>query len=222
MLNLFSIFDPSTNLLYFLNWMSSMLSMVLFPQIYWFFASRLTLLLNILFLSLWSEFYLIFKNKFNMNNMVYLMGLFIFIFFNNFMGLFPYIFTSTSHLVFSLSFSLTMWFALMIFGWSLNTNFMFTHLVPMGTPFMLIFFMVLIELLSSLIRPLTLSIRLVANMVAGHLLITLMGNFISNFLYLYYFIIIFQMLLLILEFMVSLIQAYVFTILMVLYFKDTN
>nr|YP_010936694.1 ATP synthase F0 subunit 6 [Apanteles gelechiidivoris]WKW91664.1 ATP synthase F0 subunit 6 [Apanteles gelechiidivoris]WLN31482.1 ATP synthase F0 subunit 6 [Apanteles gelechiidivoris] len=221
MLNLFSIFDPST---YFfsLNWFSSIIGLFFLPQIYWIFYSRLFYFLNNLLFILWNEFKLILNFKFNLNNLIYLMVFFIFFVFNNFMGLFPYVFTSSSHLIFSLWISLSMWLGFMIFGWVKNSTHMFIHLVPLGTPFMLMFFMVLIELLSNIIRPMTLCIRLVANMVAGHLLLTLLGNFISKFLYFYMFIFIIQIMLLFLEMVVSLIQSYVFIILLILYLKETN
>nr|AHX97802.1 ATP synthase F0 subunit 6 [Mirax sp. QL-2014] len=222
MLNLFSIFDPSTNLFYSMNWISSFLWILLLPQIYWLMNSRFYKFMMILMKSLWNEFKVIMKVKFNMNNMLYLLSLFMFILLNNFMGLFPYLFTSSSHLMFSLSISLSMWIGFMLFGWLKNTTFMFVHLVPMGTPFILMFFMVMIEMLSNLIRPMTLSIRLVANMVAGHLLLTLLGGFISKFLMIYMLMVIVQLLLLFLEMVVSFIQAYVFIILMLLYLKETN
>nr|QKZ95163.1 ATP synthase F0 subunit 6 [Habrobracon hebetor] len=221
MLNLFSIFDSQT-FFFSLNWISSMLIFLFLPQIYWMMNSRMIfLMLNFLSI-LWNEFKIILKFKFNLNNLIYLISLFIYILMNNFMGLFPYIFTSSAHLMFSLTFSLSMWIGLMMFGWLKNTKFMFAHLVPQGTPFILMFFMVLIELLSNLIRPLTLAVRLTANMIAGHLLLTLLGMFTPNFLNFYLIILLCQLLLLILEIAVSLIQAYVFVILMTLYFKETN
>nr|APF47551.1 ATP synthase FO subunit 6 [Hygroplitis sinica] len=221
MLNLFSIFDPSTKFLS-LNWLSTMIGLVIFPQIYWLMYSRLVLILMKLMNLLFNEFKMILNFKFNLNNLIYLLVFFLFFIFNNFMGLFPYLFTSSSHMVFSLWISLSLWFGFMMFGWFKNMNHMLIHLVPLGTPFGLMFFMVLIELLSNIIRPMTLCVRLVANMVAGHLLLTLLANFMAKFLMIYFFILIIQMMLLFLEMIVSLIQSYVFVILLILYLKETN
>nr|UHJ18869.1 ATP synthase F0 subunit 6 [Psyttalia incisi] len=221
MLNLFSMFDPQI-LNYSLNWVSTLVMLILLPQIYWSLNSRLIYTYKLFMMILWMEYKLVMKLKFNLNNLIYFNLLFLFIMMNNFMGLFPYIFTSSSHLVYSLIFSLSMWFGLMMFGWMKNTIFMLAHLVPQGTPFMLMFFMVLIELLSSIIRPLTLSIRLTANMIAGHLLLTLLGSFIPEYFLYYLLVLMIQLILLLLEMAVSLIQSYVFVILMILYLKETN
>nr|YP_009512904.1 ATP synthase F0 subunit 6 [Zele chlorophthalmus]AXK15296.1 ATP synthase F0 subunit 6 [Zele chlorophthalmus] len=221
MLNLFTMFDP--NLSYFsFNWMSSNLFMLIIPQMFWFYPSRIINILTFFMTNMWLEYKMILSNKFNLMNLIFFISMFFFFFFSNFMGLFPYIFTSSSHLHFSLSFSLPMWFGLMLFGWLNNTNHMFTHLVPMGTPFILMFFMVIIETLSNIIRPLTLSIRLVANMIAGHLLLTLLSMFAPKFMMMYFIILIIQLLLLILEISVSIIQSYVFVILLILYMKEIN
>nr|YP_010584112.1 ATP synthase F0 subunit 6 [Aphidius colemani]UZT28757.1 ATP synthase F0 subunit 6 [Aphidius colemani] len=221
MLNLFSIFDPSTKI-FSLNWISTFIGLFFIPQMYWLMSSRLMFLIINFMMMLWMEFKIILKNNFNMNNLLFYISLFLFIMMNNFMGLFPYIFTSSSHLIYSLSLSLPMWLGLMIFGWLKNTNFMFVHLVPQGTPFVLMFFMVLIESLSNIIRPFTLSIRLTANMIAGHLLLTLLSSFVPDFFLFYLVMLILQLMLLILEVSVSLIQSYVFVILMILYLKETN
>ena len=220
-LNLFSIFESQT--IYILsNWVSILLVLIFLPQIYWYNISRLIFLVNFINLKLWNEFKIIIKNKFNLNNIIYLISLFIFIIINNFIGLFPYIFTASRHLVFSIRFSLSIWFRVILFGWLKNTKFIFAHLVPQGTPFILIFFMVLIELLRNLIRPLTLSVRLSANIIAGHLLLTLLGNSIPINFFLYLIVLICQLILLILEISVSFIQSYVFVILIILYLKETN
>nr|YP_003734784.1 ATP synthase F0 subunit 6 [Spathius agrili]ACJ06258.1 ATP synthase F0 subunit 6 [Spathius agrili] len=219
--NLFTIFDPST-FIFSLNWMSTLFLLILFPHFYWLFNSRFMYLYKYFLKILIDEYKIIMKFNFNLNNLLYFIVLFLFIMFNNFMGLFSYIFTSSSHLIYSMVFSLSMWLGLMIFGWFKNTKFMFAHLVPQGTPFMLMFFMVLIEMLSNIIRPLTLCVRLTANMIAGHLLITLLSSFIPKMIFMYFIVLLCQMLLLVLEMAVSIIQSYVFVILMILYMKETN
>nr|AHA52587.1 ATP synthase F0 subunit 6 [Sigalphus bicolor] len=220
MLNYFYIFDPSTKF-FMLNWISSILGIFLIPQIYWIKNSSIIHMIMLIINKLWGEFKMLLSIKFNYLNLFIFLSLMIMIFLNNFLGLFPFIFTSSSHMVFSLYLSLSIWISLMIFGWLKNTNFMLIHLVPMNTPFILMFFMVIIETLSNLIRPLTLSIRLMANMIAGHLLLTLLSSFIPSF-YFYPIFLVTQLMLLMLEYMVAFIQCYVFTILLILYMKETN
>jgi len=101
---------------------------------------------------------------------------------------------------------------------------MFTHLVPLSTPNVLIPFMVLIETISNIIRPGTLTVRLRANIIAGHLLLTLLGNQTSHVIShtILFFLILTQVLLLALESAVALIQAYVFTVLSTLYSSEVN
>nr|AHA52563.1 ATP synthase F0 subunit 6 [Pselaphanus sp. QL-2013] len=221
MLNYFQIFDSST-LLFSLNWISMFLNIFMIPQMYWFWMnSKISLIFFKMQLNLWLEFKMLLVNKFNYLNLLLFITILIMIFLNNLFGLFPYIFTCTSHMSFSLYLSCSIWISFMIFGWLNNTEFMFIHLVPMNTPFILMMFMVIIETLSNLIRPLTLSIRLVANMIAGHLLLVLLGEYGSLSIYYLLFLFI-QMLLLLLEMMVAFIQAYVFVILLILYMKETN
>nr|AEW49153.1 ATP synthase F0 subunit 6 [Locusta migratoria] len=222
MTNLFSTFDPSTNLFNLsLNWTSTFLGLLLIPSMFWLMPSRINILWNKMNLNLHSEFKtLLGKNSFQGSTMI-LISIFIMMLFNNFMGLFPYIFTSTSHMTLTFSIALPMWMSFMLFGWINNTNHMFTHLVPQGTPNALMSFMVLIETISNVIRPGTLAVRLAANMIAGHLLLTLLGNTgpsLTTSIML--FLIIGQMLLLILESAVAMIQAYVFSILSTLYSSE--
>merc|ERR1712061_241651 len=96
-----------------------------------------------------------------------------------------------------------------------------THLVPIGTPSVLIPVIVIIETIRRIIRPGTLSIRLAANIVAGHLLLTLIGSLCPrlNFLVLSA-VIIGLVLLLMLELAVACIQSYVFTVLSSLYLDE--
>lgn len=221
--NLFSIFDTRTNNLLELNWISSILNIFLIPLIYWILKSRIIKLLNLIIILLYYEFKIILNRKFNYINSIIFIRIFIIILLNNFIGLYPYIFTSSRHLIFSLTLSLPLWIGLIIFGWINNSNFIFRHIIPQGTPNILIPFIVLIERISNIIRPWTLSIRLTANIIAGHLLLTLLReSAITPFKIIIILIIIIQIILLILEFRVSIIQSYVLTILRTLYSKETN
>nr|YP_009750086.1 ATP synthase F0 subunit 6 [Eudarcia gwangneungensis]QIJ46445.1 ATP synthase F0 subunit 6 [Eudarcia gwangneungensis] len=224
MTNLFSIFDPSTNIFNLsLNWLSTLLSFIFMPYIYWLIPNRYIIFWNFIMFKLHNEFKILLKNNKIFNSTFIFISLFMFILFNNFLGLFPYIFTSTSHLTISLSLSLSLWISFMMFGWINNTQHMFSHLIPHGTPNMLMPFMVTIETISNIIRPGTLAIRLTANMIAGHLLITLLGNSSSSIpFYLIYMLIFIQILLLILESAVAIIQSYVISILSTLYSSETN
>merc|ERR1712170_89725 len=156
------------------------------------------------------------------------MGLFIslfqyffFIIFSNFIGLIPYIFTSTSHLSITLVLSLPIWLGTILFSIIFQYNNLLAHLVPLGTPSFLIPIIVIIETVRNVIRPITLSIRLAANMVAGHLLLTLLGSQGPSSSSLVIIILLVSLvLLLILEVAVACIQSYVFTILRSLYLNE--
>nr|WNU00255.1 ATP synthase subunit 6 [Psylliodes hospes] len=223
MMNLFSSFDPSSNLNLSLNWMSTFLGIMIIPPMFWIIPSRLNYLWMKIITTLHKEFKTLLGNYKSQGSTLIFISLFSIILFNNFLGLFPYIFTSTSHMTMTLSLALPLWLSFMIFGWFNNTTHMLAHLVPQGTPGILMPFMVCIETISNVIRPGTLAIRLSANMIAGHLLMTLLGNtgpmlsiFMINFL------IITQILLLTLETAVSMIQSYVFAVLSTLYSSEVN
>jgi len=92
-----------------------------------------------------------------------------------------------------------------------------------GTPYVLIPFIVLIEFVRNIIRPITLSVRLAANLVAGHLLITLIRAPAVSRRYLVLIILIVALyLLIVLESAVAFIQAYVFRMLRTLYLREVN
>nr|QXP43567.1 ATP synthase F0 subunit 6 [Xenopsylla cheopis] len=221
MTNLFSIFDPMNSLNFSMNWISTMIGLLFIPNIFWLLPSRHSILWNNLMNYLYKEFKLLLGiNSFNGSTYMYI-SLFSLILFNNFLGLFNYIFTSTSHLTLTLSLSLPLWLSFMLFGWINNYNHMFKHLIPQGTPNLLMPFMVCIETISNIIRPMTLAIRLSANMIAGHLLLTLLGNTGNKISYMFIMILMLsQVLLLILEIAVSIIQSYVFAVLSTLYSSE--
>jgi len=223
--NLFSVFDPSTRIYNIsINWFRTFLGLLLIPSSIWLIPSRHFILWNKVLLSLHKEFKtLIGYKNINKGRSFIFISLFSIIIFNNFLGLFPYVFTRTSHLAITLSLALPLWLRFIIFGWINNTQHIFAHLVPQGTPPVLIPFIVCIETIRNLIRPGTLAVRLAANIIAGHLLLTLLGNtgpFLSTSLL--SILIITQIALLVLESAVAIIQYYVFAVLSTLYSREVN
>nr|YP_010598425.1 ATP synthase F0 subunit 6 [Pachymantis bicingulata]UIX55382.1 ATP synthase F0 subunit 6 [Pachymantis bicingulata] len=225
MTNLFSVFDPSSNIMNLsMNWLSTLIGLMMIPMSTWLIPSRKMILWYYTINKLHMEFKLLIgKKKINKGSTFIFISVFSIILYNNFMGLFPYIFTSTSHMVMTFSLAFPLWLSFMLYGWMKNTKHMFTHLVPQGTPNILMPFMVCIESISNIIRPGTLAIRLAANMIAGHLLMTLLGNTGSTIIMSIMPLLIFtQILLLTLESAVAIIQSYVFTILSTLYSSEVN
>nr|YP_010554771.1 ATP synthase F0 subunit 6 [Potamyia chinensis]UYO79417.1 ATP synthase F0 subunit 6 [Potamyia chinensis] len=222
--NLFSIFDPLSSLLPFqLNWLSSLLLFMFTPLLYWLIPNRSLMVMNLILKFLKNEMNNLLNNNHFQGISLFFISVFFMILFNNFLGLYPYIFTSSTHLLFNLTFSLPIWLSLMFYGWIMKTQNMFIHLIPNGTPPILMPFMVLIETISNIIRPGTLAVRLTANMIAGHLLVTLLSQngMIIPSLFLILLISV-EFLLLSLELMVSFIQSYVFTILSILYTSEIH
>lgn len=163
-------------------------------------------------------------------------SLFLFILLNNTIGLIPYSFTTTSHIIVTLTMSLTIMIGLTIIGFYKHSYKFFNLFIPNGlnkgfTKFIipLIF---AIELISYLSRIISLSVRLAANLMSGHTLLKIISNtsvtaissiksyFISSILILLPIFLLCA--LFILETGVSIIQAYVFTLLTTTYIKDVE
>nr|AIW06214.1 ATP synthase F0 subunit 6 [Siphlonurus sp. MT-2014] len=224
MTNLFSVFDPSSSVMNLsLNWLSTFLGILLIPSAFWLMPSRYSMIWGKVTSTLHKEFSTLLGPTGHPGSTFIFISLFSLILFNNFLGLFPYIFTSSSHLTFTLALALPLWLSFMIYGWINHTQHMFAHLVPQGTPPVLMPFMVCIETISNVIRPGTLAVRLAANMIAGHLLMTLLGNTGPSLsLTILSFLIIGQIALLVLESAVAIIQSYVFAVLSTLYSSEVN
>lgn len=222
--NLFSVFDPSTTIFNLsLNWIRTFIGLILIPYSFWFLPSRINFLWNNILLSLFKEFKnLLGPTAINGSTFIFI-SLFSLILFNNFLGLFPYIFTRTRHLTLTLTLALPLWLRFILYGWINNTQHIFSHLVPQGTPSVLIPFIVCIESISNIIRPGTLAVRLTANIIAGHLLLTLIGNTGNSLsLIILYILLVSQIALLLLESAVAIIQSYVFAVLTTLYSSEVN
>jgi len=221
--NLFSVFDPISSIINLsLNWLSTFLGLIFIPVLYWIIPSRWSLLWFKVLDTLHKEFKILLANS-PVGRTIIFVTLFSLIVFNNRLGLLPYIFTRTSHLTITLSLSMPLWVAFILYGWINHTQHIFAHLVPQGTPGPLIPFIVLIETIRNVIRPGTLAVRLAANIIAGHLLLTLLGRTGPSLsISLVILLLISQILLLTLEAAVAVIQSYVFAVLRTLYAREVN
>nr|AAF17135.1 ATPase subunit 6 [Icterus laudabilis] len=153
-----------------------------------------------------------------------LTSLMIFLLLINLLGLLPYTFTPTTQLSMNLALAFPLWLATLLTGLRNQPSITLGHLLPEGTPTLLIPALILIETTSLLIRPLALGVRLTANLTAGHLLIQLISTATTTLfptmpaISLLTFLILF--LLTILEVAVAMIQAYVFVLLLSLYLQE--
>lgn len=222
--NLFSVFDPSTTIFNIsLNWLSTFIGLIIIPYSFWFLPSRINLFWNNILIILFKEFKVLLGPRRKLGCSFIFISLFSLILFNNFLGLFPYIFTRTRHLTLTLTIALPLWISFILYGWLNNSQHIFAHLVPQGTPRILIPFIVCIETISNIIRPGTLAVRLTANIIAGHLLLTLIGNTGKSISFiLLNLLILSQIALLLLESAVAIIQSYVFAVLSTLYSREVN
>lgn len=151
-------------------------------------------------------------------------SLMIFLISLNTLGLLPYTFTPTTQLSLSLSLAVPLWLATVIIGIQNQPTHSLGHLLPEGTPTLLIPALIIIETISLFIRPLALAVRITANLTAGHLLIQLIATAVFVLLPLIPTVTIFAIILLylltLLEVAVAIIQAYVFVLLLTLYLQE--
>jgi len=105
-------------------------------------------------------------------------SLFMFILAVNLIGLIPYAFTVTSHIIITVSLALLVFFTVIIYGfWKHGLHFL-RLFVPSGIPIYILPLVSFIEVLSFLSRPVSHSVRLFANMLAGHITLKVFGGFV--------------------------------------------
>jgi F-type H+-transporting ATPase subunit a len=146
--------------------------------------------------------------------------LFMFILFANLLGLVPWSFTVTSHIIVTFALAVVVFIGVTIVGIVKHGAHFMRLFVPEGVPPVLLLLLVPIELLSYFIRPFTLSIRLFANMLAGHTMLAIFGGFAASIGLLAFFPVGINIALVGLELLVAVLQAYVFAILTCLYLRD--
>jgi F-type H+-transporting ATPase subunit a len=151
----------------------------------------------------------------------FVLTLFTFILFCNVLGLVPYAFTVTSHIIVTLGLALMVFISATIIGFIRNGFGYLKLFVPSGVPWPLLIILVPIEVISYFIRPFSLSIRLFANMMAGHMMLKVAAGFVVVLgLAAGWFALIAMIGLYALELLVAILQAYVFALLTCLYLSD--
>nr|YP_009500731.1 ATP synthase F0 subunit 6 [Lanthanaphalara mira]AWU48952.1 ATP synthase F0 subunit 6 [Lanthanaphalara mira] len=223
MMSLFSMFDPMANFNLTMNWSIIMLMVIFMPLKFWTSNSRLLTLNYMIYNKLNMEFNSMFnKNILIKGTTLIMMSMFTFIMMSNLTSNFPYTFCYSAHISFSMSMAIPIWMSIILFQWMIFTKTMLAHLVPTGTPPMLMPLMVMIETTSNIIRPFALAVRLSANLIAGHLLMALLGNTMNVKQNYWPLIVIIQTIFLMFELLVALIQSYVFSVLMTLYSSEIS
>jgi F-type H+-transporting ATPase subunit a len=154
-------------------------------------------------------------------------SLFTFILFANVLGLLPYAFTVTSHIIITVALALLVFVTVLVYGfWTHGLHF-FKLFVPSGVPMYILPLVVVIEVFSFLIRPVSHSVRLFANMLAGHITLKVFAGFVSMLLaagVLGWFGAALPLVMIValtaLELLVAFLQAYVFAILTCIYLGE--
>ncbi|MEM1040661.1 MAG: F0F1 ATP synthase subunit A [Pseudomonadota bacterium] len=154
-------------------------------------------------------------------------SLFTFILVANMLGMVPYFFTFTSHIVVTAALAMLVILTVVVYGFYKNGIGFLKLFVPSGVPGVLVPIVVLIEVISFLSRPISLSVRLFANMLAGHITLKVFAGFVTSLGSLGALGVVgaalpllFTVALTGLEFLVSFLQAYVFAVLTCMYLND--
>ena len=151
----------------------------------------------------------------------FIFSLFMFVLFCNMVGMLPYSFTVTSHIIVTLIMALFIFIAVTIIGFAKHGLKYLSIFVPSGVPAVLLPLITVIEIISYLSRPVSLSVRLFANMMAGHTMLKVFGGFVISLGLLGGWLpLSFSVALTGLEILVAFLQAYVFAILTCIYLND--
>jgi F-type H+-transporting ATPase subunit a len=151
----------------------------------------------------------------------FIFSLFMFVLLCNMIGMLPYSFTVTSHIIVTLIMALFIFIAVTIIGFLKHGFNYLSIFVPKGVPTVLLPLITVIEIISYLSRPVSLSVRLFANMMAGHTMLKVFGGFVVSLGLLGGWLpLSFSVALTGLEILVAFLQAYVFAILTCIYLND--
>ena len=150
----------------------------------------------------------------------FIFSLFMFVLFGNLIGMVPYTFTFTSHIVVTFGLAIVIFIGVTIIGFARHGTHYLRMFFPHGAPLATAIILVPIELISYCSRPFSLAIRLFANMTVGHIILKVMAGFIIMLGVYGIAPMAFLGGVTVLEFGIALLQAYVFTILTCIYLHD--
>ena len=151
----------------------------------------------------------------------FIFTLFMFVLFSNMVGMLPYSFTVTSHIIVTFVLAAIVFIGVTILGFVKHGIKYLELFVPKGVPVALLPLIIIIEIISYLSRPVSLSVRLFANMMAGHTMLKVFGGFVISLGLLGGWLPLgFSVALTGLEILVAFLQAYVFAILTCIYLND--
>jgi F-type H+-transporting ATPase subunit a len=151
----------------------------------------------------------------------FVFSLFMFVLFCNMLGMLPYSFTVTSHIIVTFALAAVIFVGVTIIGFVNHGAGYLKLFIPSGVPLFLLPLIVIIEIISYLSRPVSLSVRLFANMLAGHTMLKVFGGFVISLGIIGGWLpLSFTVALIGLEILIAFLQAYVFAILTCIYLND--
>lgn len=150
----------------------------------------------------------------------FIFSLFMFILAGNLLGMIPYSFTFTSHIIVTITMAMVVFIGTTLIGFIKHGFGFLKFFLPHGTPMYLAPLLVPIEVLSYLTRPISLALRLFANMTAGHTLLKVFGGFVAGLGIIGVVPLLAVIAITGLEFLIAFLQAYVFAILSCIYLND--
>jgi len=151
----------------------------------------------------------------------FIFSLFMFVLFCNMLGMLPYSFTVTSHIIVTFALAAVIFVGVTIIGFVNHGVGYLKLFIPSGVPVLLLPLIVIIEIISYLSRPVSLSVRLFANMMAGHTMLKVFGGFVISLGIIGGWLpLSFTVALTGLEILIAFLQAYVFAILTCIYLND--
>ncbi len=225
--DIFSSFDPHTLAFFSFSsiafWAFSFSSLFLIFSCFWVSFSRISILLVYPIDLIYNQLRRTFTNHLKGLPLI-ISGLFFLLIITNLIGLLPYVFSYSGHLILTLRFGLPLWLALIIRGVSHAPTSVIAGLLPAGAPDVLNPPLVLIETVRISVRFITLSFRLAANITAGHIVLGLIGIYARTALfssvYSSILLLFIQSFFIMFELGVGVIQAYIFCLLLTLYSDD--